>query len=200
MPHSIGAPMKYSARHLRSSLLLLLLLSSLSSLAAVRETQNVVSAIDGDTVIFGTGEHARLIGIDTPERNQQFYSEAKEYLASLVEGKQVNIHYDKETRDQYGRLLIYMNLETGEFVNEEMIHSGLAKVYSFAPNFKHHDHLVEIQRESIEAKRGLWETEPKGEEEYYVGNAKTLRFHRPDAKEAKGIKNPVKFPEPSISE
>jgi endonuclease YncB( thermonuclease family) len=40
--------------------------------------------IDGDTFVLSTGERVRLIGIDTPERNEYYFQEAKGRLEELI--------------------------------------------------------------------------------------------------------------------
>ena len=65
----------------------------------------VVSVADGDTITILTSENKqvkiRFAGIDTPEKKQEFGQKAKDFTASMVAGKNVNI--DVETTDRYGR-------------------------------------------------------------------------------------------------
>ena len=44
----------------------------------------VTSVIDGDTLILDNDKVVRLIGIDSPEKDQKFYYEAKDELSSRV--------------------------------------------------------------------------------------------------------------------
>ncbi len=42
-------------------------LSALAGLAFIAASSTITRVIDGDSVVLGTGEHARVIGLDTPE-------------------------------------------------------------------------------------------------------------------------------------
>jgi micrococcal nuclease len=65
----------------------------------------VKRVIDGDTIVLNNGEKVRYIGIDTPERDEDYYNKAKEFNKKLVEGKTVRLETDVQQRDRYGRLL-----------------------------------------------------------------------------------------------
>lgn len=57
-------------------------------------------AVDGDT-FRSRGVRYRLQGIDTPERGQPKYLEAKERLQQLLDGGDITI--ERKARDKYGR-------------------------------------------------------------------------------------------------
>jgi len=65
----------------------------------------------------------RYIGVDTPEIHhpmigvEPFGKEASEANRKLVDGKTVSLEFDVEQRDRYGRLLAYVFLKDGTFVN-----------------------------------------------------------------------------------
>ncbi len=56
--------------------------------------------VDGDTLRCGR-EQVRIAGVDTPEKGEPGYSEAKERLRQLTEGKTLRI--ERRARDRYGR-------------------------------------------------------------------------------------------------
>ena len=122
----------------------------------------VTRVVDGDTVVLSDGERVRYIGIDTPELHHpkkpvQYYArEAMEFNRRLVEGKRVKLEFDVERRDKYHRLLAYVYLEDGTFVNAELMRQGYAQLLTFPPNVKHVDLFIQLQREAREAGRGLW--------------------------------------------
>ena len=97
----------------------------------------VINVIDGDTVILleRTPEQMRthriqLEGIDTPERGQDGYEGAKEYLEKLIWGETVTVRYTEN--DRYGRIL--GEIWHGKmFVNEEMVKEGWAWIYKNFP-------------------------------------------------------------------
>ncbi len=101
------------------------------------KTFTVIYVVDGDTLDInipdGQYDHTRirLWGVDTPETkvpNQHvgyFGPEASEFTTKASLGKKVEIYLDeKQTRDKYGRLLAYVQLEDGLFLNETLLSEG----------------------------------------------------------------------------
>lgn len=117
---------------------------------------------DGDSievVIRGSREQIRLIGIDAPELAQRPWGKrAKKYLEELVaaSGWELGIEYDVEKRDQYNRVLAYLWTRDGRLINEEMLRSGLAVIFTFPPNVKYVDRLRGAQVIARENKNGIW--------------------------------------------
>lgn len=118
--------------------------------------------VDGDTVVLSTGERVRYIGVDTPELHHprkpvEFYArEAKEFNRRLVDGKKVRMEFDVQRYDRFRRLLAYVYLEDGTFVNAELLRQGYAQLLTIPPNVKYVDLFTRSQREAREAQRGLW--------------------------------------------
>lgn len=73
-------------------------------------TYYVSRIIDGDTIELGNGETVRLVGIDTPEVGECGFEEASANLSSLILGEMVRLGESDEDRDNYGRLLRYVDL------------------------------------------------------------------------------------------
>ena len=100
-----------------------------SSGRGVTTREVVVShVVDGDTVEIRSGEHVRLIGIDTPERDACGYVRAAQALRRLVEGKEVEL-VDPDSvvdQDRYDRLLRYVDVG-GRDAGYLQISSGLAR-------------------------------------------------------------------------
>ena len=117
---------------------------------------------DGDSmeaVVMGKREEIRLIGIDAPELKQRPWGKrARKYLEKLVaaSGWEVRIEYDREKRDQYNRILAYIWTRDGSLINEEMLRSGLAVLFTFPPNVKYVDRLRAAQAIARENKTGIW--------------------------------------------
>jgi endonuclease YncB( thermonuclease family) len=87
----------------------------------------VARAIDGDTLEMRDGTRVRMLGIDTPERGQCGYKEAKELLTSLVDNKTVlTVKGGKTDKDKYGRIVRYVEYNKQD-INLLMIKSGWAK-------------------------------------------------------------------------
>lgn len=136
----------------------------------------VTRVVDGDTLLLGDGQRVRLIGIDTPEMHesnkldrdsrrsgesksviQQLGKRSYEFTMNLVQGKRVSLEFDVERHDRYKRLLAYVYLKDGTFVNAEIVKQGYASLMTFPPNVKYVDLFQKLYREARENKRGLWQ-------------------------------------------
>lgn len=89
----------------------------------------IVRVIDGDTVEIEGGERVRLLGIDTPERGQEGFTEASDFLRDLIEGKRVRLERDPDhdDRDFFGRLLRHVYLPDDRNVQVLIIEAGHSK-------------------------------------------------------------------------
>lgn len=126
----------------------------------------VIEVVDGDTIKVSDGsaeKTVRLIGIDTPETKDprkpvQYYGkEASAFTKDLLEHRHVNLQKDISGTDRYKRLLRYVYLGDGTFVNEKLLREGYARVSTFPPDVKFADLFVEAERDAREHKRGLWQ-------------------------------------------
>ena len=64
------------------------------------------------------------------------------------------LEFDVKQRDRDGRLLAYVYLEDGTFVNAWLVEQGYAQVMTVPPNVKHHELFLKLQKEATEAGRG----------------------------------------------
>ncbi len=123
------------------------------------ELATVIRIIDGDTIeveINGHTYRVRYIGMDTPERGEPFFDEATEANRRLVDGQSVTLVKDVSETDRYGRLLRYVYLADGIFVNAELVRQGYAQVATFPPDVAHQELFVQMQQEARDAGHGLW--------------------------------------------
>lgn len=115
---------------------------------------------DGDTIVVAGGERVRLLGIDTPEVNQDacYAAEATGFISSLIPpGTPVRLVYDVELYDRFDRTLAYVyRLDDGLFVNAEMMAQGYAVILTIPPNVEHAEEFLALEQEAREASRGLW--------------------------------------------
>jgi len=122
----------------------------------------VIRIIDGDTIELSNGKKVRYIGIDTPETVdprksvQCFGKEAKEANSNLVLNKVVILKKDISETDKYGRLLRYVYLEDGTFVNLWLVKNGYASVYTYSPDVAYSRQFLIAEQEARQNKRGLW--------------------------------------------
>lgn len=89
----------------------------------------VLRVVDGDTVhvlVEGRDETVRLIGINAPETDQCWGSEATQAAARLLDGATVTLVADptQADRDRYGRLLRYVVLPDGTDVGRRLVENG----------------------------------------------------------------------------
>lgn len=123
------------------------------------ERARVVTVIDGDTIdVESQGQEFRVryIGVDTPERDEPFYEEATEANRKMVDGEEIILVKDVSETDRYGRLLRYIYLPDGTFVNAELISQGYGRVVTFPPDVAQIELLTDLQQEARENQRGLW--------------------------------------------
>jgi endonuclease YncB( thermonuclease family) len=109
--------------------------------------------IDGDTIVIENGTSVRLLGINSPEKGEKYYEEAKEFLENLVSGKKLKI--EKHGKDKYYRELAYVFLGN-ENVNLKLVRSGLANVY-ILDNKIYEEELREAWKNCIEENKNLCE-------------------------------------------
>ena len=123
----------------------------------------VVEVLDGDTVVFETGEQVRYLLIDAPEvahsTNEEsdcYGDEAAAQNRLLVAGKTVDLEYDVECDDRFNRLLAYVYLD-GRMINRTLLERGHGRVLRVAPNGAGHcAEFAAIQQDAADAGVGLW--------------------------------------------
>ncbi|MDD3434723.1 MAG: thermonuclease family protein [Candidatus Pacebacteria bacterium] len=130
---------------------------------AIEEKALVSRIIDGDTIELLDGKKVRYIGIDTPETVdprkavQCFGKESKEANSNLVLNKVVILKKDVSETDKYGRLLRYIYLEDGTFVNLWLVKNGYAFVDTYPPDVAYSREFLMAEQEARQNKRGLWD-------------------------------------------
>jgi len=154
-------------RSLRVPLLALVATTSFLTCAqALPKQATVRRVIDGDTIELVGGRLVRYIGIDAPEvrRREQdrwivdpepFGQAATEANRLLVEGKTVDLEYDVQTHDRYGRWLAYVYVD-GEMVNTKLVEEGYAQLLTIPPNVKYTARFQRLAEDARQQRRGLW--------------------------------------------
>ncbi len=120
----------------------------------------VERVIDGDTIVLEGDVKIRYLLVDTPEITDDppecFGLNAKTYNEDLVLGKTVNISYDEQCTDMFGRSLAYVTVD-GEEVNARLVRQGYACVLFIPPNGSARaEEFMALQLEAKNAQRGLW--------------------------------------------
>lgn len=138
-----------------------------------RVSVTVTKVVDGDTIKVmyeGKEESVRMIGVDTPEsvhpdksRNTEEGKIASNYTKAQLEGKTVELEFDVQQRDKYGRLLAYVWLGNSMY-NSHLLSQGIAQMATYPPNVKYVDTFTALQKEAREKKIGFWaDAQPKQE-------------------------------------
>ena len=119
-----------------------------------------VGVSDGDTVTVldaSKRQHrVRLLGIDAPEKDQDFRQASKQNLSELVFGREVTV--ESEKLDRYGRTLGKVMVD-GRSANLEQVKAGLAWFYRhYAEDVPAADReeLEAAETEAKQAGEGLW--------------------------------------------
>lgn len=137
--------------------MILLLLLILAPAVQATLTGRVVRVIDGDTVVVlaapATEVRIRLAGIDAPENGQPFGQRARQFLASRIAGRVVEISGD--TRDRYGRVLGTLWTD-GRNINAELVCGGTAWAYRVRSKAQNPAYL-QCENAAREQKKGLWQ-------------------------------------------
>ena len=127
----------------------------------------VASVIDGDTLLVDREagrESVRLIGIDAPETGdgrtllECFGREARTEARRLLSGRHVRLATDpsQDERDRYDRLLAYVWLEDGTFVNQAMVETGYAFEYTYDLPYRYQRELRAAGEHAMASGAGLW--------------------------------------------
>jgi len=133
------------------------------------EYYKVTYVVDGDTIEIETGERVRLICIDTPETNEYYYQEAKDYLKSLILNKEVKLEKDISETDRYGRLLRYIYFED-DFVNELIVLNGYGKAYPYSPDTTLCPAIQSAESKAKNNNLGIWAEQEEEEEPEQTGD------------------------------
>ena len=124
--------------------------------AKITESKQIAmvnKTIDGDTIKTDLGE-VRLLGINTPEKKERLYEEAKNFTSQL-ENKEVILIKTNEDKDKYGRLLRYVEYND-KIINEEILKNGLATLYYYDYD-SYYEKLKKAEEQSRNNKLGLWQ-------------------------------------------
>lgn len=192
---------KYSIFKLQSSfsgfavlfISLLLITTAENSTAQTWHTVRWVN--DGDTIVLNSGQRVRYIGINAPEidhedqKAQPHGYAARFFHKNLVMSQKIRLEFDDERYDQYGRMLAYIFLQDGSFLNARLLRAGLAFYLYRAPNVRYDKILLKSQLDAMESKNGLWRNWKEKNATLIIGNINSRRFHNPSCSYAKKIKS-----------
>jgi len=108
----------------------------------VDDRVSISHVFDGDTLTVSDGRRVRLIGADAPEMgrdgnlSEPMAIAARDYLRRLIfsAGQTLELHYDSERQDHYGRTLAHAFLPDGSNVTARLLEEGYARHLAVPPN------------------------------------------------------------------
>jgi micrococcal nuclease len=108
----------------------------------------VVKVTKGDLLVLNNGKKVRLIGVDAVKQ-------AKSFVEEMVEGKEIELKYDRQRIDSKGHIRAYVYLLDGIFLNAEVIKEGYAYV-NREFTFQYFEQFRQYEQEAKEEKKGMW--------------------------------------------
>ncbi|MBD3247612.1 hypothetical protein GF378_03260 [Candidatus Pacearchaeota archaeon] len=121
------------------------------------QTVEVERVIDGDTIVPKSKElqeSIRLLGINSPEKGEEYYKEAKSYLEQRIQNKSVRLEFGQERYDKYNRLLAYIFLNNTN-INKELIEKGFANYYFPSGRTPYYNEFKDAWEKCIESRKNL---------------------------------------------
>ena len=116
---------------------------------------HATEVIDGDTIKTEIGT-IRFYGINTPEKGECYYEEAKEKTKELVLHKQIKLEEDYVEEDEFGRKLRYIYVEQ-TFVNGLLVEEGYARVFDvYNKTTKRYNELKVLEEKAKSENKGIW--------------------------------------------
>ncbi len=122
----------------------------------------IARAVDGDTLLLDNGARLRLIGVNTPESvhperpPEPLGAEAAAFTRQMVEGRSVELTFDRERQDRYGRFLAYVWID-GNLLNETLIRQGYGRAtlqYNYSESMKRRFKNAQTQAQA--ERLGIW--------------------------------------------
>ncbi|WP_207263300.1 thermonuclease family protein [Desulfovibrio sp. Huiquan2017] len=121
-------------------------------------TARLIRVLDGDSLRVeyqGRTLELRLIGVDAPEYRQEYSRKARDFTRNFCRDKPLQLEFDTERRDHYGRTLAYVHAG-GLMLNEELVRAGLAIPFRVRPNTRYFARFRQAEDEARREQRGFW--------------------------------------------
>lgn len=123
---------------------------------SIMTSSKVISVTDGDTIVLENEERVRLLSINSVEKGQRCWEEAKTRLEQLILNKTVRLESDFDNLDKYRRSLRFIFIDNKN-VNVLMVREGLASVYIVGSNKKYLSELEAAERQAKEEGGCIWQ-------------------------------------------
>ena len=116
-------------------------------------TYEVVNVLSDTSLLIlqdGVERSVNLIGIENAG------VENEGHLERLLSDNYVDLEFDAHKEDENGNLQAYVYLENGQFLNEELLRNGFAKLREEPENTKHEAVLKDAQELAQKNAVGIW--------------------------------------------
>ena len=124
---------------------------------ATQGKAKVVEVVTGDMVRLSDGSDVKLAGITAPRLDAPYGEAARERLARMVLGHEVEMLSAGAARDPFGRKVAQLRLAKGRrWVQGRMLREGAARVRTFPESRALAHEMLRREGEGRNARRGLW--------------------------------------------
>ena len=125
-----------------------------------RTAATIERIIDGDTLVIRSGQHVRLVQIDSPEAGEECYADAATRELTRLARPGLRVVLERDPRldaiDRYGRLLRYVWVGKTN-VNVELVRRGAATPWFYdGDRGRYAARLLAAVSAARRAARGMW--------------------------------------------
>jgi micrococcal nuclease len=111
----------------------------------------------GDAVVLQSGQVVRLVGVEAPKGDEPFAREARDALARLALGQEVQLMFGGARQDAYGRTLAHLRLTRGgAWVERRLLRDGDVRVHTYPDNRALIHVMLDDEARARQARNGLW--------------------------------------------
>jgi len=138
----------------------------------------LVAKVSGGRLLLDDGREVHLVGLDLPLSGGQawapprFAQAAEAALAHLAIGRRVELRFDRNSQDRYGRVLAQVVREDGLWLQRELLRQGLARVHGMSDNRAALPALLKTEANARRSRKGIW-----AKSGYAVRSAKSASFY-----------------------
>lgn len=128
----------------------------------IDEVVSLKQVYDGDTLRLADGRRIRIIGINAPEaagKNRRAEPQAEaatRAAAAFFTDNRIQLEFDAQREDRYGRLLAHVYNGKGESLAAHLLDRGLAFHIGVPPNLRHADCLARHEQIARNRQNGVW--------------------------------------------
>lgn len=137
---------------------------SVEAAVSKKQTAKFVKAVDGDTAklsVKGRTYTFRFLAVDTPETVKPntpvafMGKRASDYTKSELKRRKIQIQYDGNKTDKYGRKLAWIWVD-GKLLQDKLVKKGYARVYYIYGRYKYTNILQKSEKKARKKKLGIW--------------------------------------------